>query len=378
MLFSNTLLAVSGMSPQIVTETLYGLYREDPSGANLPNRIVLVTSASGRQVARSLTGPAGQVALFCRDYQVPEISFGIDDIQVITGTDGNPLPDIRTVDENNAAADFLVQLVRELTQGDKNGLHVSLAGGRKTMGFYAGYALSLFGRNQDRLSHVLVSEGYEGHPDFYYPAPEYREIDRRDGKGVLDASKARVELADIPFLRLRPLLPESVLTKRLSFSESVMASQFAGDTSFSIVIEPDRHRMEIDGREVQVSALQACYYAWLLCALNEHDSGPRLNDTQEKEEERTAEFCAFAADISEEAQPGQVSGGTRFVIDRGWLSNQRTAINKALDRDLGLLGRYYHVTSAGTHGRKYQHINTRGCHVTIRNRNAEMEFVINE
>ena len=38
------------------------------------------------------------------------------------------------------------------------------------MGYYLGYALSLFGRSQDRLSHVLVSDGYEGHPEFYYPS----------------------------------------------------------------------------------------------------------------------------------------------------------------------------------------------------------------
>ena len=29
------------------------------------------------------------------------------------------------------------------------------------MGFYLGYALSLYGRTQDRLSHVLVSSPYE-------------------------------------------------------------------------------------------------------------------------------------------------------------------------------------------------------------------------
>jgi CRISPR-associated protein (TIGR02584 family) len=30
-----------------------------------------------------------------------------------------------------------------------------MPGERKTMGFYVGYALSLFGRAQDRLSHVI-------------------------------------------------------------------------------------------------------------------------------------------------------------------------------------------------------------------------------
>jgi CRISPR-associated protein (TIGR02584 family) len=48
-------------------------------------------------------------------------------------------------------------------------LHVSIAGGRKSMGFFAGYAFSLFGRTQDRLSHVLVNDPFESFPDFYFP-----------------------------------------------------------------------------------------------------------------------------------------------------------------------------------------------------------------
>ena len=39
------------------------------------------------------------------------------------------------------------------------------------MGFYVGYALSLFGRAQDRLSHVLVPPPYESRKDFFYPRP---------------------------------------------------------------------------------------------------------------------------------------------------------------------------------------------------------------
>jgi CRISPR-associated protein (TIGR02584 family) len=36
-------------------------------------------------------------------------------------------------------------------------LHCSLAGGRKVMSFYSGYLFSLGGRQQDRLSHTLIS-----------------------------------------------------------------------------------------------------------------------------------------------------------------------------------------------------------------------------
>ena len=37
-------------------------------------------------------------------------------------------------------------------------MHVSIAGGRKTRGFLAGYTLSLLGRPQDRLSHEQLTQ----------------------------------------------------------------------------------------------------------------------------------------------------------------------------------------------------------------------------
>src|SRR5699024_8075408 len=59
---------------------------------------------------------------------------------------------------------------------------------------------------QDRMSHVLVSEGYESHPDFYFPTRERQLITGRDGQ-TLDMREARVSLADIPFVRQRDQLP---------------------------------------------------------------------------------------------------------------------------------------------------------------------------
>jgi len=87
------------------------------------------------------------------------------------------------------------------------------------MGFYLGYALSLFGRPQDRLSHVLVSSPFKSNPNFFYPAPVERVIfatgpDQRP----LDASDATVTQADIPFVRLRDGLQETLLREGASFS----------------------------------------------------------------------------------------------------------------------------------------------------------------
>lgn len=367
------LLAVSGMSPQIVTETLYGIYQE---GGPLPERILLVTSASGRQAARSLVGLDGKVADFCRDYNLPLISFSEQDICVITAPDGNPLPDIRTVAENNAAADFIVNLVRDLTRQEGSPVHVSLAGGRKTMAFYVGYALSLFGREQDRLSHVLVSEGYEGRPDFYYPSPVYREIAVSSSK-VLDASKARIELADIPFLRLRPLLPENTLNESLSFSETVAESQITSRTGV-IEIEPDEGRLKLDGRTIKVTTFQACYYAWLLYLQCRDGVGPVVGTIEDgKAIERGKSFLSFCREIAEDLDAPSLRGASP-MIDDGWLRNQRTSINKALSRGLGgILAQGYQVTSTGRHGRKVQCVHLEGYRIVVIGPKT-VEFFLNE
>jgi CRISPR-associated protein (TIGR02584 family) len=85
-----------------------------------------------------------------------------------------PLEDIRSPDDNRRAADGITELIREFTADPDCALHVSIAGGRKTMGFFLGYALSLYGRPQDKLSHVLVSEPFESSSGFYYPTPASR------------------------------------------------------------------------------------------------------------------------------------------------------------------------------------------------------------
>lgn len=152
------LLAVTGLSPQVVTETLYVLAVQ-AKPAFVPTEIHLITTRQGAEHAR-LNLLSRQIGWFHRlraDYALPEIAFHAKCIHVIPDAAGGELDDIRTPADNARAADFVTERVRALTSDPDCTLHVSIAGGRKTMGYYLGYALSLFGRGQDRLSHVLVS-----------------------------------------------------------------------------------------------------------------------------------------------------------------------------------------------------------------------------
>ena len=72
------------------------------------------------------------------------------------------------------------------------------------MGYYTGYALSLFGREQDLPSHVLVSEPFDAAPDFWYPPPQARMVRMRGkppGQDEISKATAEVSLALNPFLR---------------------------------------------------------------------------------------------------------------------------------------------------------------------------------
>lgn len=254
------LLLVSGMSPQIVTETLYALTQQLPTF--VPTQIHLITTATGAEQARLnlLEGPC-HFARFCTDYGIDERIFVASNIHIITDAYGNTLSDIRTPAENEATADFITEKMLNFTADDSTTLHVSIAGGRKTMGYYAGYALSLFGRPQDRLSHVLVSEGYEGLPDFYYPTPRPHTIYNRDKK-ALDAAKATVSLAQIPFVRLRAGRPERLLEGSHSFSETIAQSQLAQEPP-QLIIDKKRLLITCNEKHVHLPPVKFAFYAWL-------------------------------------------------------------------------------------------------------------------
>jgi CRISPR-associated protein (TIGR02584 family) len=221
------LLALCGLSPQVVTETLYALaVAQTPQF--LPTRIEIITTEEGRQRAllQLLDPEDGAFRAFCREFELDALAGALDPgaIGVIAGP-GGPLADIQSEDDNRAAADTIIERIRILTADADTALHVSIAGGRKT-GFLAGHALSLFGRPQDRLSHVLVAESFVTHPDFFYPPRRPRMLYDRMNRPVR-TDQAQLVLADIPFLRLRGQLPPAMLADGRSYSATVAEAQAA-------------------------------------------------------------------------------------------------------------------------------------------------------
>lgn len=256
------LVVVTGLTPQVLTETLYALAVSQKQKF-VPTEIHVITTAEGAQRVRLLLldKHTGHFHTLCREYALPPILFPNSHIHIIPDPQGLPLTDIRTPEDNLRAANFISHLVRDFCRDDNAALHISIAGGRKSMGFFVGYALSLFGRMQDTLSHVLVNDPFESLTDFYYPPKQGRVLHDRNQRPV-HTDDARIMLADIPFVRLRSGVPASLLSGNASFAETVSEVQ-SGLHFTSLVFDRQKHAICCGGKWIELPPSLFSFYLWL-------------------------------------------------------------------------------------------------------------------
>lgn len=257
------LLCVAGLSPQIITETLYALAVAKREKPWIPTEIHVITTLTGAQQAKlALLAPdRDQFGRLCRDYRLPPIAFDQSSFTVIEDACGMPLADISTPADNEAAGNAILRVVAGYAGDPDCAIHASIAGGRKTMGFFLGYAISLCGRPQDRLSHVLVSEQFESHRDFFYPPPTPMTLQHRDGREISTAD-ARIMLAEIPFIPLRGGLPSDLQDGRAGYAETVRAYRPI-NTDETVTIVPRSGVVEWRGQAIELTPTEMAIYLWL-------------------------------------------------------------------------------------------------------------------
>jgi CRISPR-associated protein (TIGR02584 family) len=322
------LLAMVGLAPQIVTETLWCLANRTPPF--VPTRIEILTTLAGkRRCEAALLDPGvGALAALADDLNLPALGQALDisRIHVIARPDGNPLEDIEDAADSEAAADSIHRVICALTQDEDAALHVSIAGGRKTMGFFAGYALSLHGREQDRLSHVLVSAPFEQHSDFFFPPRRPVQLVARNG-APLDTAAARLSLAEIPFVRLRHGVDGATLARARGYSDLVetMARRFhpprlAIDLAVGVALADER-----------VLALQPLTLA-LLTLLAEAAKEGRSLSWRNCDYARLDRYRQIASRAGPQAAaPRVLTEDDREVLFREQMSKLRRALRLALD-----------------------------------------------
>ncbi len=223
------LLSVSGQTPQIITETLCSLRM---AGRTVRDIYVVTTCPGKENIERMLlginrkTGVSGQDIFIemSREYGWPDLTLKEENILVFRDSQNHELEDIRTDQDEGIAADFLFKTLRDLIeQFPKTPVVASIAGGRKTMSYLMGSVMSILGRRDDELTHVLVDPRYEAIDavksggQFFYRCKNSRKFYTRSGE-ELDGATAEVELSSIPFIRMGHFLKDSKQWRKLMAS----------------------------------------------------------------------------------------------------------------------------------------------------------------
>lgn len=192
----NILVCALGLTPQIVTESLYALSVQQQI---IIDEIYILTTSRGKKVISGKDEAAftpktpleKEIKNLCKTYNLKLPKFSNTPKHVITAKEeALDLPDIRDDNHNILFPNKAAEFIRQLTSTPSNILYCSISGGRKTMGVHLAAALSIFGREQDKLLHILTAEEFEFKG--FYP--------------VTKEEQNALTLAEIPFIKLRSLI----------------------------------------------------------------------------------------------------------------------------------------------------------------------------
>ncbi|MBW1741510.1 MAG: TIGR02584 family CRISPR-associated protein [Deltaproteobacteria bacterium] len=210
----NILLAVTGLSPQVITETLFALHQQNRT----VDAIHIITTRQGKEKINAyLLAPTdGKYYQYLKEYEIDPatIDFGFQNIHTIKDENGIEIDDIEGEEENERLLKKCLELAFPFTKDSNKTVFFSIAGGRKTMSSCLMLAAQLYGRPQDRVYHVLVSPEFESNRDFFYPPKKSVPIELKDKNGqpyVKETKYARINLVPIPFVSIRDKLSENML-----------------------------------------------------------------------------------------------------------------------------------------------------------------------
>ncbi len=205
------LLVLLGLHPKVLTETLYALCARRK--VSISKVIGIATSGAKQKAVAELLDPvAGEFYKLCREYpeSFKRIHFSPECIRV-AGEDGREITDIRNSRQSQIYLDLIMATVAEMTANKTVTLHCAVAGGRRTMSVYLAMVMQLLARRQDRPYQLLVDPWEaETNSAFFFPTRASHPMTTYNGK-PFDAKDVAVDLIEIPYLRLRPRVPEELL-----------------------------------------------------------------------------------------------------------------------------------------------------------------------
>ena len=266
------LVAVVGTTPSILTETAWALAHRD--APVVPDEVVAITTKSGkaRLAEALLAGGVWNDMLACLKREGVDVEgrlvFGSASIHAIPDARGNEIDDLRTGEDNLRAADFMLAQLRQFTEDCGTELHVSIAGGRKTMSALMFSCMTLLGRDCDKVYHVLLPTELEGgsEPPFYFPKKGTRYKSLLTGKSHAGAS-LKSELFEVPYVRMRGWYQEKFKTLPPNYGTLVSRVQEVAPPAVAwpeIEIDAWNGWVKVDGAITPMS--KPCFALLLLLA----------------------------------------------------------------------------------------------------------------
>lgn len=336
---SVTLLTVTGLSPAIVTETIWALAKRKPTV--IPDHVVFITTSTGvtklnEELFTAKPGWSGNTVweALRKAVKAPPDKLIACQTAVIDMADPQSgrtrqLDDIRTPEENSAAAEFIFGQVWNVVRDKNKRLIASVAGGRKTMGALLHSAVSLIGRDSDLLTHVLVDPPFDTLPGFFFPGQPGGSIKDRNGK-AWSTKAAKPLLAEVPFVPLRNRfrelddLPGSFLGLRDAIANRLEQDR---NREIPIRIDPDHGRAVIDDKPY---TLKPRLLALLEFILVSHEQGKFFTDGPLASQDQAAEeFKNWWKAHAKRFPTPRVGQEITAATIRKWLSEIRKALADA-------------------------------------------------
>ena len=267
-----------GTSPAVMTETVWALaHQTEPV---VPDEVVVITTKSGKDALRTaiMSGAPSvwnrlKTALVKEKIAIDgKLVFGDTSIRVIPDADGNEASDLRTGADNLRAADFMLGELRKYTADSATTVLCSIAGGRKTMSALLFSCMSLLGREDDKVFHVLIPPEYECgmNPPFFFPekGKKHELLSREQSTGKHVAStKIGIELFEVPFVRMRGWYQDKFKTIPPSYRTLISKVQTVAPPAVvypEIEIDAWNGWVKVNGADVKMS--RPCFAALLLLA----------------------------------------------------------------------------------------------------------------
>ncbi len=255
------LLSLCGLSPAVVSETVWALARETPP--TRIDKVVVLTTAQGRAaIERELfDGGAWQRLRSALQADSREMRFGRsgDFLRVIPEDGGCEMTDVATSDDSLAAADFLLESLRQFTENPDTRVVFSIAGGRKTMSALAALCMTLLARPQDRLCHVLVNppfDTFDLQPKFYFPEAG---LEHTYQGSRLPSAMAKIYLHDIPYVRCREVFRREYARLPGNFLDTVRLAN-RNLSPLSIEIKPHQYQCLVNRERLLLSPAEFTFY----------------------------------------------------------------------------------------------------------------------